>query len=1026
MRDPSSAAAKHTHTNTAARSRRGRPRARESSGLMSRCKSAPDRFAAHLEQHETEDHEASWGPTATSSLTTGSGTCTNTSTVRRALGQGTIDQYFTVKVKDERVETVRLPLSAGLPHRSTLQRPRTSRRREPPPSPTTSSTCKSTYRTVRGETNVAEQRDDTHNDTRIKKIVTTVSRFSPSSQESVGTNATSSSTVQGDPDNDESTTCECTATKIGTTSADGSGPRSVHLLKKGKYSTRLSRESQRSRENRSRSSERERMAYSYSCRTVLIPPGKVGAVLHTSPLGPSIKTIKPTSPIYDQIAVGDVVVEVDGIDTTSARAKEVTMMLINGAEGERRIVVLRKETSDQDRSQDDGSSIEEDSPADRYLDFQDDEKDDDDAAVLSASVASGATTVAAGNTQAHKRARKNLTKDLSTNAKIRSEYLDTFKGAYSATGAVSHICEAAEEPIWETPERSMDAETPHVGLLDANKSVESRRSAAMGEESCPPAPASELIANRSSPTPMTIQVKKYDSDDDDDEMLTSAISTTGSVSSLSGSAECSQFGVNCTIGPIVHDEREKVPLSPIGEESTNYDGGQGLVQQSLTIHQDTYISMESQHDGVVPVITGEHESNAITDERTQPGFDLFLEGMGEDTSTSLSTLTPSLADGGRDNQTEKSTEKSRKSSIGIRSESPWQNPLFADAKGATSGTSTDCGANSDSDSQKWAELTVLAASTVLSSGGTKQLAKRAADSVLSLCNESPTCVDFQSLASIVSLEILEAGGDRVVASAVLGSILRYQKETAASKLVEDRREDSVTSTNSLVLLPLPKFPVHSLLDVPCISAKPHAKQNAKHHRFFQGTEAGVDVIGFVSSLSASRDAQIVQDALQFSSLLQQSTLAPRSTSTSASIPEKIEEKPTAQQTPSHVGLGRSFSTYQLCSRTLIVAEADDEIELFFPANDFEQLDRHSPLHVCIGQQDASAATNKDESKPQLVGIGPAKSLATAPTSNVADGSFAEGIPECSTERVPRSMLERWRSARRRQRAKARLRAVVKV
>ena len=986
---------------------------------MSRCKSAPDRFAAQQERHETEDHEASWGPTATLSLTTGSGTCANTSTVRRALGQGTIDQYFTVKVKDERVETVRLPLSASPPHRSTtFQRPRMSRRREPPPSPTTSST----FRTVRGETNVAEQRDDTHDDTRIKKIVTTctVSRISPSSQESVGTNATSSSTVQGDPGNDESTTWECTAAKTGTTSADSSSPRSVHLLKKGKYSTRLSRESQRSRGNRSRSSEHQRMVY--SCRTVLIPPGKVGATLRTSPLGPAIKTIKPTSPIYDQIAVGDVVVEVDGIDTTSARAKEVTMMLINGAEGERRIVVLRKETSGQDCSQDDGSSIEEDSPADRYLDFQDDEKDDDDAAVLSASVASGATTVAAGNTEAHKKVRKNLTKDLSTNAKIRSEYLDTIKGAYSATGAVSHIFEAAEEPIWEAPERSMDAETPHVGLLDANKSVESRRSAAMGEESFPPAPASELIANRSSPTPMTIQVKKYDSDDDDDEMLTSAISTTGSVSSLSGSAECSHFGVNCTIGPIVDDEREKVPLSPIGEESPIHEGGQGLVQQSLSVHQDTYISMESKHDGVVPVITGEHESNAITDERTQSGFDLFLEGMGEETSTSLSTLTPSLADGGRDNQTEKSTEKSPKPSIGIRSESPWQNPLIADAKGATSGTSTGCGASSGSDSQKWAELTVLAASTVLSSGGTKQLAKRAADSVLSLCNESPTCVDFQSLASIVSLEILEAGGDRVVASAVLGSILRYQKETAASKLVEDRREDSVTSSNSLVLLPLPKSPVHSLLDVTCISAKPLAKQNAKHHRFFQGTEAGADVIGFVSSLSASRDAQIVQDALQFSSLLHHSTLAPRSTSTSTSIPEEIEEKPTVQQTSSHVGLERSFSTYQLCSRTLIAAEADDEVELFFPANDFEQLDRHLPLHVCIGQQDASAATNKDESKPQLVGIGPAKTLATAPTNNVADGAFAEDIPEG----VPRSMLERWRSGRRRQRAKARLRAVVKV
>ena len=988
MRGPSSGAA------------HGRPRARGSGGSMGRSKSAPDRFAANptcrpdlsskmkLDEIEStaEQKEAKWPPTTTLLSTMGSRAGS------RALGQGTIDQYFTVKIKDERVEMAQLPCSASSTRPSTS----TSPRRPDPPSSTTIS---STRRKIDVEPNVAEQRDDAQNDSRSKDLHT-ISRSSPSSQDSAGgTNATSS-TVQDDPGDDKSKTCEYTITNNNSTKADTDGTEtiSVCLLKKGKYSTRLSIESKHVRERRLRSSiyvPPPRMPY--SCRTVLIPPGKVGAVLHTSPLGPAIKSIKEDSPIFDQVAVGDVVVEVDGIDTTSARAKEVTMMLINGAERERQIVVLSQETLDQE---DDASIIEEDSPGDRYLGFHHHDGDDDDA-IFSASIASGATTVAAGNTQAHnyKRAqcRENLSKKqkLSTNVKIR---LDPSNSTRSIKGAHSVREGSAEEStIWEAPERSMDAKplTSTVGLLELESRPTCRKSVVMGEEAFPPAPPSELTADRSSLTPKAVQVKKFDSSYDDGKgpfFLSPTISTTGSeISSLSGSLECSQFGDNFVIGSIVHDEREKVPLSPIGEESTcksHHD-------QGLTLGQDT-------HDQEILLIIGEHESNGIAGEQTQPGFDLFLPKMGEETSASLSTLTPSLADcgGGEQTDTDLSIDK-----LG--------EPLILDEP-------ENWHSQPPGEESIVAEVTVLVASAILSSGETREIAKRAADSVLSLCSESPTCIDFQSLASSTSLEILEAGGSQKCASAVVGAILTYQKE-------KDRQEGFVTSTNSLVPLPLKHPPVPSRLDI--ISAKPLVKlSTAEYHRSFQGTKA------VVSSLFASRD-QIVKDA--FSSLLQQSTenfsaniLAPRSTggnstSSTCSAAEETESIANAIATfnpnpgSSQVGIvgnaWRSFSTYQLCCRTLIAAEGDAEVELFFPLNESEQLDLDP--HVCVDQQDVPAEISYGGLKEmkRATRVCPTKSFATAPIHNGASRSTCDAFPDAET--VPRSLLERWRSARRRQKAK---------
>ena len=534
----------------------------------------------------------------------------------------------------------------------------------------------------------------------------------------------------------------------------------------------------------------------------------------------------------------------------------------------------------------------------------------------------------------------------------------------------------------------MDAET----LTSMSVGLESRRSAVMGGEGFPPAPASELTTNRSSPTPKADQVDPDYDDDKESFLVSPKIPTTDSetISSLSGSPECSQFGNISVIGSMVHDEREKVPLSPIGEESTSMSHH----DQGLPIGQDT-------NDQEVLLVIGERESNAIAGERTQPGFDLFLPRMGEEASTSLSTLTPSLEGCGGDEQTEISIDKLGEA-------------LIVD----------------EPEKCVVADITVLVASTILSSGGNREIAKRAADSILSLCNESPTCVDFQSLASDVSLEILEAGGSQKCASCVVGAILTYQKEIAPR----------LNEPNSLVTFPQGNLSPPSLLDV--ISAKPLAKQKTEHHRFFQGTEA------VVSSLLASRD-QIVQDALHFSSLLRQSTenfiLAPTSGSTDTtrkqstveeiavktSLPEKEQKQifnpNIIGRSSSQAGSEHSFSTYQLCCRTLIAAEGDTEVELFFPSNEFEEL--NLDRHVDLGQQGAPAETSNDGLNVTPARSGPKKSSATPPIPilDLVNNGASKSRSTCTTrtcgsfdedfETVPRSLLERWRSARRRQKAK---------
>ncbi len=61
---------------------------------------------------------------------------------------------------------------------------------------------------------------------------------------------------------------------------------------------------------------------------VLAPPGKLGVVIDTFDNGePGVNSIREDSILQDQLRVGDILVEFDGIDTTDMTALQVSTLI---------------------------------------------------------------------------------------------------------------------------------------------------------------------------------------------------------------------------------------------------------------------------------------------------------------------------------------------------------------------------------------------------------------------------------------------------------------------------------------------------------------------------------------------------------------------------------------------------------------------------------------------------------------------------------------------------------------------------
>jgi C-terminal processing protease CtpA/Prc len=83
----------------------------------------------------------------------------------------------------------------------------------------------------------------------------------------------------------------------------------------------------------------------YVEKVVIAPPGKLGIVFDSAEQGPTIRTVRDDSPVLGKVNVGDIVFEVNGTNCRLMKAPEVTKVLKDSAEQERKMVLLTKSPS---------------------------------------------------------------------------------------------------------------------------------------------------------------------------------------------------------------------------------------------------------------------------------------------------------------------------------------------------------------------------------------------------------------------------------------------------------------------------------------------------------------------------------------------------------------------------------------------------------------------------------------------------------------------------------------------------------
>jgi len=76
-------------------------------------------------------------------------------------------------------------------------------------------------------------------------------------------------------------------------------------------------------------------------RTISAPPGKLGLmVANTRGHGPAVHSIRPGSPVEGSIFRNDIIAEVNGVDTRSYTAEQITRVMKDTSGEERQITVL--------------------------------------------------------------------------------------------------------------------------------------------------------------------------------------------------------------------------------------------------------------------------------------------------------------------------------------------------------------------------------------------------------------------------------------------------------------------------------------------------------------------------------------------------------------------------------------------------------------------------------------------------------------------------------------------------------------
>lgn len=90
-----------------------------------------------------------------------------------------------------------------------------------------------------------------------------------------------------------------------------------------------------SNSTRTRSSRRDKLF------DVFAPPGPLGIIIDTTPEGPMIHSLKPTSQLLGLVNPGDLIVGLDGVDTRNMTAATFTRLMAKRSQGERKITLLK-------------------------------------------------------------------------------------------------------------------------------------------------------------------------------------------------------------------------------------------------------------------------------------------------------------------------------------------------------------------------------------------------------------------------------------------------------------------------------------------------------------------------------------------------------------------------------------------------------------------------------------------------------------------------------------------------------------
>lgn len=74
---------------------------------------------------------------------------------------------------------------------------------------------------------------------------------------------------------------------------------------------------------------------------VYAPPGPLGIIIDTTPEGPMIHSLKPSSQLLGLVNPGDLIVGLDSVDTRNMTAATFTRLMAKRSQGERKITLLK-------------------------------------------------------------------------------------------------------------------------------------------------------------------------------------------------------------------------------------------------------------------------------------------------------------------------------------------------------------------------------------------------------------------------------------------------------------------------------------------------------------------------------------------------------------------------------------------------------------------------------------------------------------------------------------------------------------